>query len=111
VRAPPSPPSSTLTRRRAALAFAYVDALLHAPDGELAVGAALSTLEGRLPLLEAAGFQRLVFEDFYDALADLVRTIVAPNAAGRLLSPSLLLAAFQSAEGAPAPTPVSSGRG
>jgi hypothetical protein len=83
-----------------ALAFAYVERLLYAPDDELAVGSALSTLEGSLALLDAAGFQKMVYEDFYEPLAELVRSVIAPDQNGATLSPPALLQAFQSAEGA-----------
>jgi ubiquitin thioesterase protein OTUB1 len=83
-----------------ALAFAYLERLLHSPDPELSAATALSTLESTIPMLEAAGFQKLVFEDFYDVLAGLVRAVIAPDAKGRTLSSKSLLQAFQNAEGA-----------
>lgn len=43
-----------------AIAFAYVEKVLNAPDGALAVASALSTLEATLPLLKAAGFDAMV---------------------------------------------------
>jgi ubiquitin thioesterase protein OTUB1 len=52
-----------------------------------------------LPILEAAGFQRMVFEDFYDVMASLIRQIVIPEEGGSVLTPEVLLEAFQSAEG------------
>jgi ubiquitin thioesterase protein OTUB1 len=75
---------------------------MYSPDDELAVGTALSTIESTLPMLEAAGFQKLVYEDFYEAFVDLIRNIISPNANGRTLSDKMLLDAFQSPEGTPA---------
>lgn len=72
---------------------------MHSPDDELAVGTALSMIESTLPMLEAAGFQKLVYEDFYEALVELIRNIISPNENGRMLSDKALLHAFQSAEG------------
>lgn len=83
------------------MAFAYVERLLHAPDLALAVASGMSTLESSLPLLEQCGFQRLVFEDFYDVFASLVENIVKPDDRGRKLDAKELLAAFQSPEGTP----------
>lgn len=59
----------------------------------------MSLLDSMLPILEASGFQRLVFEDFYDVLASLVRQIVIPEEGGTVLTPVILLEAIQSPEG------------
>jgi len=65
----------------------------------MAVATSISTLESTLPMLELAGFQTMVFEDFYDILVSLVRQVVQPDREGRILSPELLLEAFQHPEG------------
>jgi hypothetical protein len=83
-----------------ALAFAYVERLLRARDAEIAVVTALSTLDTTLPMLESAGFQKLVYEDFYEALVELIRGVITPSANGKTMTERMLLDAFQSAEGA-----------
>lgn len=50
-------------------------------------------------MLEEAGFQKLVFEDFYDVLLSLIQQIVTPEPGGTTLTPETLLEAFQSPEG------------
>lgn len=67
-------------------------------DQVLEASMALSLLESSLDILEAAGFQKLVYEDFYDTLADLIRRIFMPGQDGFTLSSSSLLEAFQNAE-------------
>lgn len=42
------------------MAFAYVERILNAPDLALAVATSLSTIQGRLDDLKAAGFEPLV---------------------------------------------------
>lgn len=68
-------------------------------DSDLEASKALSLLESSLDHLEAAGFQKMVYEDFYDALADLIRRIFSPGPDGSTLKSSALLEAFQNAEG------------
>ncbi|CCM04139.1 uncharacterized protein FIBRA_06301 [Fibroporia radiculosa] len=80
------------------LAFAYIERILFAPDKPLAVTSAISALEASQPLLEAAGFQRLVFEDFYDCLVSVINKVLTPEGDGQLLSPVTLLEAFNSPE-------------
>ncbi|KAI0338334.1 cysteine proteinase [Trametopsis cervina] len=81
------------------LAFAWLARLMSAPDKDVAVSLALSLLEASLDVLRAAGFQPLVFEDFYDVLAALVRAVaVADPSSGTPLTPATLLQAFQDPE-------------
>lgn len=82
----------------AALAFAYVENILNSADNMLAASSALSVLEATVPQLEIVGFQRLVFEDFYDCLAGLINQVINP-VDNRLLTIDLLLEAFNSPEG------------
>jgi ubiquitin thioesterase protein OTUB1 len=82
-----------------AIAFAYVERVLYAPDPEIAVATSLSTLESTLPMLEQAGFQKMVFEDFFDVLVSIVQQVVKPDHEGKRLTPEMLLEAFQTAEG------------
>ncbi|GAB1525442.1 hypothetical protein RhiTH_008605 [Rhizoctonia solani] len=79
------------------LAFAYVEKILTAPEPGLAVATSLSHLESTLPLLERAGFQKIVFEDFYEAFAEVIQQVVP--APGKLpLTNETLLEQFQNAE-------------
>ncbi|TDL26983.1 cysteine proteinase [Rickenella mellea] len=80
------------------LAFTYIEQILHSPDQSLAVATAESLLDSSLPMLEAAGFQRMVVEDFYDVVVNLIRQVIVPEPNGTTLTPSLLLDAFQSTE-------------
>jgi len=80
------------------LAFAYIERLLQAPEPALAVTSAISALEASKPLLLEAGFQSLVFEDFYDELAKVISSILSPGADHQLLMPSSLLYAFNNPE-------------
>ena len=50
-------------------------------------------------MLEEAGFQKLVFEDFYDVLLSLIHQILVPEPGGTTLTSETLLEAFQSPEG------------
>jgi ubiquitin thioesterase protein OTUB1 len=81
-----------------ALAFAYVERVLEAEDRDLALGSAMSILEPSQSVLEAVGFQKLVFEDFYEAFASLIHRVAIPDGEGKLLNPGSLLGAFQNVE-------------
>ncbi|EJD04980.1 cysteine proteinase [Fomitiporia mediterranea MF3/22] len=80
------------------LAFAWVERLMNSPKQTLDVAKSLSMLDEKLLLLKAAGFQELVYEDFYDVLISLIRQIVVPEPDGSTLTPGILLEAFQDAE-------------
>lgn len=82
-----------------AVAFAYVERMLHALNPADAVEKGLAALKSTLPMLENVGFQKLVFEDFYDVLESLLLSIVKPQTTGRTLNAVGLLEAFQSPEG------------
>ncbi|OCB85850.1 cysteine proteinase [Sanghuangporus baumii] len=81
------------------LAFAWIERLIHSPKQTLDVAKAHSLLDSTLLILKAAGFQEMVFEDFYDVLISLVRQIVVPEPNGSTLTTEILLEAFQDAEG------------
>ena len=83
----------------AALAFAFIEHALNSPQKKVAVALATSLLESTIPMLEKAGFQKLVFEDFYEVLLSLIQQIVIPELGGTTLTPETLLEAFQSPEG------------
>lgn len=82
-----------------ALAFAYIERILASEDLSLAVMTAISTLDSTLPMLDAAGFEKIVYEDFYDVFVGLIRSIGEPDANGKVLTPEGLLEAFQDSEG------------
>lgn len=83
-----------------ALAFAWLERLLNSPKQAVEVAKAHSLLDSSLAVLKAAGFQELVYEDFYDVLISLIRQIVVPEPNGSTLTAPVLLEAFQDAEGA-----------
>ncbi|KAF9074493.1 cysteine proteinase [Rhodocollybia butyracea] len=82
------------------VAFAYVEKLLHASDPSIAVASALSTLEATPQILESVGFEKMVFEDFYEVLEQLVKNVVSAEASvfDQKLTDEMLLDAFQSPE-------------
>jgi ubiquitin thioesterase protein OTUB1 len=82
-----------------ALAFGFIESLLNSPQTNVAVTLAVSLLESTLPMLEKAGFQRLVSEDFYEVLLSLIQQIAIPEPGGTTLTSETLLEAFQSPEG------------
>ncbi|KAK0478746.1 cysteine proteinase [Armillaria novae-zelandiae] len=80
------------------VAFAYVERMLHALNPADAVEKGIAALKSTLPMLENVGFQKLVFEDFYDVLESLLLSIVTPQTTGKTLNAVGLLGAFQSPE-------------
>jgi ubiquitin thioesterase protein OTUB1 len=72
---------------------------LNSPQTAEAVAMAESLLESTVPMLLEAGFQKLVFEDFYEVLVSLIEQIVIPEPGGTTLTSKTLLEAFQSPEG------------
>ncbi|KAL0952742.1 hypothetical protein HGRIS_006973 [Hohenbuehelia grisea] len=80
------------------VAFAYVDRIIHSADVPLAAASAASTIQSTLSMLDMAGFQKLVFEDFYDVLVSLIESTVQPDAEGRTVDDNVLLEQFQMPE-------------
>ncbi|KAG8997515.1 hypothetical protein FRB94_007640 [Tulasnella sp. JGI-2019a] len=80
------------------LAYAYVERLIHAQDRGLAVATARSILERSLPLLELAGFEKMVYEDFYDTFVYAIDSVVKPDEYGKTLDETGLLKFFQTPE-------------
>lgn len=80
------------------VAFAYVERMLHALNPADAVEKGVAALKSTLPMLENVGFQKLVFEDFYDVLESLLLSIVTLQTTGKMLNAVGLLEAFQSPE-------------
>jgi ubiquitin thioesterase protein OTUB1 len=85
--------------RIVALAFGFIENLLNSPQVDVAVVLATSLLESTVPVLEDVGFQRLVFEDFYEVFLSLIQQIIVPEPGGTTLTSETLLEAFQSPEG------------
>jgi ubiquitin thioesterase protein OTUB1 len=83
----------------AALAFGFIEHPLNSPRPDMAVAAATSLLESTVPMLEKVGFQKMVFEDFYEVLLSLIQQIIIPEPGGTILTSETLLEAFQSPEG------------
>ena len=82
-----------------ALAYAFIDRAMQADSQTISAVQALSAVDATLPMLKAAGFQDMVYEDWYDVLASLIRQILVPEPEGTVLTPAILLEAFQSDEG------------
>jgi len=80
------------------LAFAYIEMILRSSDKDMAVASTISILESTTPLLEDAGFQKLVYEDFYDVFTSLINQVVTPEVGGTELTVETLTEAFQSPE-------------
>jgi len=80
------------------LAFGFIEHLLNSPQPDVEVVVGTSLLESTVPMLEKAGFQSLVFEDFYEVLLSLVQQIIIPEPGGTTLTSKTLLEAFQSPE-------------
>ncbi|KAI5118472.1 hypothetical protein M0805_003733 [Coniferiporia weirii] len=80
------------------LAFAWIERMIISRNQTVDVAKSLSLLDSSLLILKAAGFQELVFDDFYDVLISLIRQIVVPEPDGSTLTTSILLEAFQDSE-------------
>ncbi|KAG8857827.1 hypothetical protein FRB96_005546 [Tulasnella sp. 330] len=86
------------------LAYAYVERLVHAQDIGLAVATARSILERTLPLLQLAGFEKMVstthpqYEDFYETFTELIDSVAKPNEHNKTLDEEALLTFFQTPE-------------
>ena len=82
-----------------ALGFAFVEQILTAPENDVAAVTALSLLETTRTSLDVVGFQRIVYEDFYDVLYGLIKSVVQPDDGQLLLTLASLLETFQKPEG------------
>ena len=82
-----------------ALAYTFIDRAMQSDNQTISAVQALSAVDATLPMLKAAGFQDMVYEDWYDVLASLIRQILVPEPGGTVLTPGILLEAFQSDEG------------
>ncbi|TFK96967.1 peptidase C65 Otubain-domain-containing protein [Pterulicium gracile] len=80
------------------LAFAYVSQLLASPDQAMSIATSLSLIESTSDLLDMAGFQKMVYEDFMESLTDIIKNVVGPDASGKKLDQETLLTKFQDAE-------------
>ena len=84
-----------------AFSFAYIERLLKsAPEvREFLVEDALSKLSGTKPLLERAGYEEAVFEDFYEEIELLLKRIINTTSVAPPLTQRGLLEAFNDAPG------------
>ncbi|KAF9556457.1 cysteine proteinase [Agrocybe pediades] len=80
------------------LGYAYIESLLTSKDKDFAVASALSLLSSTKDVLESAGIEKLVYEDFYDDFANLVGSISKPGEDGLVLNKERLLQSFQNPE-------------
>ncbi|KAF8622628.1 hypothetical protein AX15_006880 [Amanita polypyramis BW_CC] len=78
-----------------ALGFTFVNRILQAPEIDIAVASALSLLESTREPLDVVGFQSLVYEDFYEVLYDLIKSIIQPRDGEPPVTLAGLLKAFQ----------------
>jgi len=76
-------------------AFAFIERLINVPSPDVAVLHTLEILESTLVMLKNVGFQSLVYEDFYEAFAALIRNVVEPDEDGMTLTPIRLVSEFQ----------------
>jgi ubiquitin thioesterase protein OTUB1 len=77
------------------LAFAYVDQLLASEDPDLSATTSLSLIQSTESLLDQAGFQRMVYEDFMEAFTSIIQDVAQPQ---KRPSPQKLLEMFQDPE-------------
>ncbi|KAF9048051.1 cysteine proteinase [Hymenopellis radicata] len=81
------------------VAFAYVERVMSSFDPLKAAESSIKTLKSTMPMLENVGFQKLVFEDFYDVLESMITNVVTPDPiTNKTLNASGLVEAFQSPE-------------
>jgi ubiquitin thioesterase protein OTUB1 len=86
-----------------ALAYAYVEHILTSEDKALAAVTAISTLHSTKSILDTAGYQDIVYEDFYDVFAKMLQDIATPQNSRSELTPQMLVQAFQNYESALCP--------
>ncbi|KAF8591761.1 cysteine proteinase [Ramaria rubella] len=78
------------------LAFSYIERIMRAQDVALAVATSISVLQSTLNMLQLAGFDAMVYEDFYEIFVSLIQQVVTPDASdGKTLNTTILLEAFQ----------------
>ncbi|KAG6837764.1 hypothetical protein H0H93_001691 [Arthromyces matolae] len=82
-------------RRTRAFGFAFVEHLLHASDIKTAVHRAIKVLDSTLPLLDAAGFDKISYEDSHSIFKDLIQDIASLGADGQHTTVESILAYFQ----------------
>ena len=82
-----------------AFGYAWLERMIKSKNQTIEVAKALSLLESSLLVLKGAGFQELVYQDFYDVLASLIRQILIAEPGGSVLTTPVLLEAFQDPEG------------
>jgi ubiquitin thioesterase protein OTUB1 len=82
-----------------AIGFAYIEQIINSPDPTVAAANALSNLEKSQGLLDQAGFQKVVYEDFYDAFASMIKEVATATSPDGIMNHTILISAFQNPEG------------
>lgn len=82
-----------------AIGFAYIEQIVNSSDPTLAAATALSNLEKTRDLLDLAGFQKVVYEDFFDAFASMINEVATSASPEGIMTHPILLSAFQNPEG------------
>jgi len=80
------------------IGFAYVEQIINATNTTLAAEKALTVLNKGLELLDKAGFQKVVYEDFYEAFVGLIREVATSSSPEGIMSHPILVSAFQNPE-------------
>ena len=83
-----------------------MERILQASEREIAVASALSLLESTCEPLDAVGFHSLVYEDFYDVLYGLIKSIVQPDDGELPVTLAVLLETFQDPPSTVSPGPL-----
>lgn len=82
-----------------AVGFAYIEQILNSADSSKAAEKALSIVLKGLELLDKAGFQKIAYEDFYEAFEGLIKEVETSKNPDGVMSHPILLSAFQNPEG------------
>ncbi|KIY71694.1 cysteine proteinase [Cylindrobasidium torrendii FP15055 ss-10] len=81
------------------LAFAYVEQIMSSIQPDDSAQKALTVLRDTKPMLEQAGFQEIVYQDFYEELESLLLRVLRPNEiTHQRLDTVTLLQSFQTPE-------------
>ena len=83
-----------------AVAFAFVEQILtQSGSVHRAVAHAVDVLDSTRDLMDVAGFPPSMYEDLLTIYKSIVQQIVIPDINGEVMTPEILLEAFQSPEG------------
>jgi len=78
--------------------FAYIEQIINSSDSTAAATNAMETLKQSQALLDQAGFQKVVYEDFYDAFASMIGEVATATSPDGIMNHTILLSAFQNPE-------------